>query len=262
MSTFRSDWPSAPDFHPEFGLLCPSPRRRRGIRLAMASAMAGMAIGATIELAVAYWHGDEVAQFSAANSIDEEPLAEGAAVKAVLDGPVVSARPSALAADIDTLTVTRPQGLCKDTGARDLAASFLNPECGSARPHARHSPRATSRIATVIVGRAESSPATAEPTSVTVAALESTHMVVGTGKTVIPKTQPVERPAPPKIAKAAPGAPIVLTPPAREPTQQDVGSLAFAAAPQPRSDYFNGPGDIFRAAHMPPSSGSPFGGIW
>jgi hypothetical protein len=264
MSTFRSDWPSAPDFHPEFGLLCPSPRRRRSIRLAMASVMAGMAIGATIELAVAHWRGGELAQSPAANSIDEEPLAEGAAVKAVLDVPVVSARPSALTADTDALTVTRPQGLCKDTGAGDLAAGFLNPACGSARPHARHSPRTTYRIATVIVGRAESSPApaTAEPMPVTVAAVESAHTVVGAGKTVIPKTQPVERPVPPKIAKAAPGAPIVLTPPAREPTQQDVGFFAFAAVPRPGSGYFDRPGDIPRTAAMPPSSGDRFGGIW
>jgi hypothetical protein len=44
-----TDWPSAPDFHPEFGFLCPSPRRRRSVRLAVASVITGMAIGATIE---------------------------------------------------------------------------------------------------------------------------------------------------------------------------------------------------------------------
>ena len=57
MSGSRSDWPR--DFHPEFGLLCPSPRRRRGIRLALVSAVATMAIGATMGLAVAHWPDGE-----------------------------------------------------------------------------------------------------------------------------------------------------------------------------------------------------------
>ena len=45
MRSLVGHWPSTPDFHPEFGLLCSSPRRRRSMRLAMASAAAGDAGG-------------------------------------------------------------------------------------------------------------------------------------------------------------------------------------------------------------------------
>jgi hypothetical protein len=261
MSMPHSDSPCAPDFHPEFGLLCPSPRRRRSIRLAVASVIAGMAIGATIELAVAHWRDGDFAQSPVATSVDEEPSAEGRAIQAVPDIPVASARPSTSAAGAYDLTATRSQAFCKDTGAKDLAAEFLNPACGSVKPHARHSAQTTSRVATVIVGRVESSsaPAAAEPMPVTVAAGESSHTVVSAGKTVIPTAQPVKRQVPPKKPKAAP---IELASPTREPTQQDVDSLAFAVAPRSGSGYYDRLGDIFRGAAMPPSSGGPFGGIW
>ena len=40
--------PPAYDIHPEFGYLCPTPRARRELRVAVVSILAGMAIGATI----------------------------------------------------------------------------------------------------------------------------------------------------------------------------------------------------------------------
>jgi len=259
MSTRRSGWPSAPDFHPEFGLLCPSARTRRSIRLAMASVIAGMAIGATIELAVAHWHDGDVAQSPAANSIGEEPLADGAVVQVVLDIPIASAPPSTSAAGADNSTATRPQAFCKEPDAKGLAAEFLNPACRSVKQHASHSARTISRVATVIVGRVEALPApvAAEPMPVT-AAVESSHTVVTAGKTMMPTMQPVEREVPPKKLNAAP---IALAPPTRVVTQQDAGSMAYAAAPRLGGGYYDRTGDLFRAA-MPPSPGGPFGGIW
>jgi hypothetical protein len=264
MSMPHSDSPYAPDFHPEFGLLCPSRRRRRSIRLALASVIAGMAIGATIELAVAHWRGDDFAQLPVANSVDEEPVAEGTAIQAVPDIPVALARPSTSPASAYDLSATRSQAFCKDRGAKDLAAQFLNPACGSVKTHTRHSAQTTSRVATVIVGGAESTsaPAAAEQMPVTVAAVEPSHTVVSAGKTVIPTAQAVERQAPPKKPKAAPSAPFMLASPTREATQQDVGSFAFAAAPRSGTGYYDRHGDIFRGTAMPPSSGGPFGEIW
>jgi hypothetical protein len=203
MSKTRSDWPSAPNFHPEFGLLCPSPRRRRSIRLAIASVIAGMAIGATIGLALAHWYDGDVAQSPAANSIDEEPLADGAVIQAVLDIPIASARPSTSAAGADNPTATRQQAFCKDTDAKGLAAEFLNPACGSAKQHARHSARTTSRVATMIAGRVESPPA---PVAAVTAAVESPQTAVSFGKTAMPTAQPVERQVSPKTPKATPSA--------------------------------------------------------
>jgi hypothetical protein len=264
MSMPHSDSPYAPDFHPEFGLLCPSRRRRRSIRLAMVSVIAGMAIGATIELAVAHWRDGDFAQSPVATAVDEESLAEGTAIQAVPDIPVALARPSTSAAGAYDLTATRSQAFCKDTGAKDLAAEFLNPACESVKLHARHSAQTTSRVATVIIGRAESSsaPAAAGPMPVTVSAVESSYTVVSAGKTVIPTAQLVERRVPPKKPKAAPSTPIVLASPNREPAQKDAGSFAFAAVHRSGTGYYDRPGDIFRGAAMPPSSGGPFGGIW
>jgi hypothetical protein len=259
MSTPHSDWSSAPDFHPEFGFLCPSPRRRRSMRLVVASVMAGMAIGATIELAVAHWRDGDAAQSPAPGWIDDERLAAGAVIQAVPDIPVPAGRPSTSAAGADDLTVTRSQAFCNDAGAKGLAAAFLNPTCGSEKPHARHPARTTYRVATVIIGRTESPPAAAESTPVTVAAVEPSLAVVG--KTVSPTAQPVERPSPPRKIKAAPSAPIVLTPPTREPARY-VGSMAFAAVPRSGSGYYDRPADIFGAAATPPSFAGPFGGIW
>jgi len=195
MSTLHADWPSTPDFHPEFGVLCPSPRRRRGMRLVMASVMAGMAVAATIELAVAHWRDRDVALAPAVTPIDEALLVERAAVPAALDSPRASARPSTSAAAADGLIARRPQGLCKEAGGKDLAAAFLNPTCGSGKAHARHGARTNYRVATVIVGRTDSLPAPAEPS----------HAATGTaGKATASTPQPVERPALPKKQKVAP----------------------------------------------------------
>jgi hypothetical protein len=46
-------------------------------------------------------------------------------------------------------------GSCKNAGSRDLAASFLNPDCRSGKVHAWHAER-TARVATFIVGRTDS----------------------------------------------------------------------------------------------------------
>jgi hypothetical protein len=260
MSALRSDWPSTPDFHPEFGLLCPSPARRRSVRLATIALLAGIAIGATAGLAVAHWHDSGNAPSPTAGAIDELRSAEGSVAQAVLDVPFASAPPLVAAAKADELTVSRLQGDCKGAGGKGLAAAFLNPACDSGGPHARHAARTTYRVATVIGGRTE--PAPADPNTVTVAAIEPSQAAVGAaGKAAIPTTQPVERAAPSKKPKAAPSAPLALSPPTRQPAQQDVGALAYAAAPRFGGSYFERAGDMFHAAAMPPSSGGPFGGI-
>jgi hypothetical protein len=160
MSTLRSDWLVAPDFHPEFGLLCPSPRRR--LRLAMTLMTAAIGIGATIELAVAHWRdGDAVAQTLIAGAIDEGPLAEGAAMPNFSGIPVASLRPSAPTAATEAWTVIPLPGSCKAAAAKDLAASFLNPACRPGKVHARHSEWTPYRVATVVIGGSELPPAPA-----------------------------------------------------------------------------------------------------
>jgi len=261
MSTPRLDWPSTPDFHPEFGLLCPSPRRRRSMRLVTASVMAGVAIGATMELAIAHWR-DRDAASPVPSSIDRERPAEDAAVPAVGDVPIISVRHAASIADADATTSTRMQGACKEVGVKDLATAFLNPTCGSGKLHARHAARTAYRVATMIVGRTESPPPAAEPAPVTIAAIEPPHAAVSAAlKAAASTTQSVERAPPPRKAKVAPSTPNVLAPPTREPIQQEAGLSAFAAVSRLGRGYDDRPADASRAAVLP-GFGGPFGGIW
>jgi hypothetical protein len=262
MSTSRPEWPSTPDFHPEFGLLCPSPRRRRSMRLALASVMAGVAIGATMEIAIAHWRDSDAAT-PVASAIDRERLAEDAAVPTISNVPVISLPHSASTADADATTATRMQGVCKDVGVKDPAAAFLNPTCGSGKPHARHAARTTYRVATMIVGRTDPAPAAAEPAPVTVAAVEPSRAAVSAAlKVAASTTQPVERAVPaPRKPKVAPRVPILLAPPTREPVQQEAGLSAFAAMPRLGRGYDDRPLDTSRAAALP-GFGGPFGGIW
>jgi hypothetical protein len=134
MSSSRSGSPLAPDFHPEFGLLCPSPSRRRALRLGPVAILATLAVGATMGLAIAH-----------------RTDAEGLAVASLTVEEQPPARPFDISANSPQLT--RAQASCQAGTSEDLAALFLNPSCGSRKPHARHGARETSRVATVILGR-------------------------------------------------------------------------------------------------------------
>jgi hypothetical protein len=224
----------------------------------MAYMMAGMAIGATMELAIAHWRDADVAS-PVAKAIDVERLADDAVVPVALDIPVVSnpvvpIRPSASTAGADEKTAARPQGVCTDPSVRDMATAFLNPNCGSNKPHARHVARTTYRVATMIIGHTDT--ATVEAAPVAVAAIEPLHAPASVMLKVVPATTlPAERPASPKKVKVVASAPMALTPPTREPTQQSAGFNAFAATPWP------GRSETSRAADLQ-SLGGPFGRIW
>ena len=144
MTSSRSDWPAAPDFHPDFGFLCPSARKRRGLRLAMALLGTTLAIGATMGFAVE--HRTDGAGPAATAPAAEQPLPQ-----------------ASRAAD-----PARPRATCNDDLAQGLATSFLNinSPCGSSKPHARHGARVANRVATVIIGRMEALPALSDATAV------------------------------------------------------------------------------------------------
>jgi hypothetical protein len=141
MSRSRSDWPAMPDFHPEFGLLCPSARRRRCTRLIVLSVATTMAIGATMGLAIAH-RTDGEGSATMARLTDERPL--------------VSVPAAGNAA-------TRARESCDPDAAPDLVTFFLGSACAPNKPHARHGARAANRVATVILGRVDAPAATAAP---------------------------------------------------------------------------------------------------
>jgi hypothetical protein len=215
--------------------------------------MAGMAIGATIEFAIAHWYGGEAAP--PARSFDEERLTlAGGVAFPPIDIPVVPIRSPAPTAGADAPTAASPPGGCADPSSKDMAAAFLNPSCGLSKSRGRHVARATNRVATVLIGRTDVTAAETAP--VAVAAIEPSPAPAGAMLKGAPSPPPTERPAlPPKKAKGATSAPIVLTPPAREPIPQEAGFSAFAATPWP------GRSDPSRAADLQ-SLGGPFGRIW
>jgi hypothetical protein len=216
MSNSRSDWPSAPDFHPEFGFLCPSARRRRGLRLATVIVATTLAIGTTVGFAVAH-RTDGVGLPSTTQPTDEPPVAGIAA---------------------PTVDAPRQHETCQGDVAQDLAAFFLNSACGSNKPHAKHGARVANRVATVIIGRADAPPA---PT----AAIESSQ--VGGGNTEKPAsvaTAAIERTAPPKKpkAKASPATALAANGPA-----VDAAVNAYASVPRSRLQSYQPYGDPFRS---------------
>jgi hypothetical protein len=248
----RPDWLSTPDFHPEFGVLCPSPRRRRSMRLATICVMAGLVTGATAKLGIAQW-SDSVVGLMAPTA---EPLGDRSPVEeAALGLPEFAAFPPRAASDNDLSKGAPAQSSCKN-----LSTSFLDPTCRSEKPHARHAARATYRVATVIIGRppappppalaADVAPATAAPID------QPRAVVAGTNKATILMAQSVGRSAQlPKKSKATPSAPTILDAPAREPGPEDVSINAYAAP-------WLGRDRPFRAAAVPLNYRGPFGVFW
>jgi hypothetical protein len=185
MTRTRSDWPAAPDFHPEFGFLCPSARKRRGLRLATALLVTTLAIGATMGFAVEH-RSDEVAPVAAA----EQPL----------PGSTSAADP------------TRTRETCDEDLVKGLATYFLNinSRCGASKPHARHGARTANRVATVIIGRTQALPAVPAAAAVEPPAVDS-------GKAEGPESVAAaapERTTSPKKPKMKPTALVLAASPA------------------------------------------------
>jgi hypothetical protein len=228
MSSSRSDWPAAPDFHPEFGFLCPSARRRRGLWLAAAIVAITLAIGTTMGFAVAH-RTDGIGVASTAQPTDEPPLADAAV-------PAVDA--------------TREHESCQGDLAQDLAAFFLNSVCGSNKAHAKHGARIANRVATVIIGRADAPPAPTAETPAPAAAIESSQ--AGGGNAEKPSnvaTAAIERTTAPKRPKARSTASTGL---AANTPAADAAVSAYASAPRSRlqsyqAESYHRYGDTFRA---------------
>jgi hypothetical protein len=175
---------AVPDYHPEFGLLCPSPRRRRGMRLAALCAATAMAIGATMGLAVARWpaNGDGLA---AASEPATSPLAQVSASGGVKPPGHKSCKPE------------------KVNSFPDLVALFLAPDCGSGN-HVRHGAREANRVANVIIGRTDATPTptaetAAKPVEVKAADAEKTSNAATAA------VEPTKSPRKPKLKPRDPG---------------------------------------------------------
>jgi hypothetical protein len=109
-------WTATPAYHPEFGLLSPYARRRRGIPLPLLLIAGGIAVSGTIGFAAEHW-GDGQARTTIVQRTEA---------------------PSAKKPDI-----------C----ATGDDASFLSSICGPNGPHAKHGAHGGNRFSTVVLGR-------------------------------------------------------------------------------------------------------------
>jgi hypothetical protein len=124
------------DYHPEFGLLCPSPGRRRRVRLMLVCVVAATAVGATVGLAGTHRPDrDEIAATTIATEEFDTRSAVAPATEVAAPAPL------------------RGQDFCKSAGAQDPVAAFLNPGCSAPKTH--HGARAGNKVATYIFGHAD-----------------------------------------------------------------------------------------------------------
>jgi len=133
MASSRSDWSGA--YHPEVGLLCPSPRRRRALRVATACVAAMVIIGTTMGLAGTH-----------------RPDRDALAATTIVTEELEPALAPATAAEVAPLRL-RGHDFCESVSAQDPVAAFLHPNCSAPKP--RHGGRVAKRTATFILGGTE-----------------------------------------------------------------------------------------------------------
>jgi len=175
---------SVPEYHPEFGMLCPSPRRRRGMRLAALCAVTAMAIGATMGFAVARWPASGDGLAAASEPTNSSPLARVSASGGASPGHK-SCKPE------------------KVDAFKDLLALFLAPDCGSSR-HVRHGARTDNRVANVIIGRTDAAPAPTAETAAEPVEAKATDSDK-TSNVATAAVEPPKSPKKPKLKAREPG---------------------------------------------------------
>jgi hypothetical protein len=167
----HAEIPSAQNFHPEFGYLCPSAHMRRRVRRAALTVLAGMMIAAGSALALVPQlvpqPPAEGAREQSALSVPASPSIEQAAdAGRAQEGKANEGKPAAMAAsatvtDRSPVTERRPASARAQTPCDDLSGSFLAPQCkfGKAgKSRAARSARAGSRqVAIIPIGRSEAS---------------------------------------------------------------------------------------------------------
>jgi hypothetical protein len=228
MSSFRSEWAARPDFHPEFGYLCPSLRRRRRLRVVLVTAATVLAVGATMA-------------FAAAHRGDADGLARTVQPDTGADATPIPASTPATSTPADAAASPAPlPDTCKAAASGDPAGSFLGLHCRSGKPqHVRHGARAAYRVAVVILGRKDAPPAPVEATTVTAAGDEPTGA-----------EKPVAALSPAPHATPHPKKPKADVTFARELGPQNAGADAYADDP-----YY----DRYRSGSLQRGFGGLFG---
>jgi hypothetical protein len=188
----------------------------------MVSAVAILAIGATMGLAVAHWPAGPKSANLDLTSLPKDPIA------GVPDLSISSVQRSA-PATASASPVARAQESCEAGLINALAEVFLDSTCGSNKVHARHGARATNRVATVIIGRTDAPPVSAAAVAVTATEPSAS----GAEKSIASTIPTVERRAPrPKKVVTSGGSAYASVPR----SERDSSESYRFVAPQYRFD--------------------------
>jgi hypothetical protein len=217
---------TVPGYHPEFGCLCPSPRVRQSIRLAMISAAVGVSIGAIIVLTLVDRRLADSRQSEQTSTFGLTDHASHAVAQATPLERDVAAAPLA-SEDKASAPITRE-------GCEDEATSYLDPKCHLVRKHKAHTPRSmTTRLATVEIGRGGFTTDIAQPLPVTVNGW-STQAGAGPSEPAEKSSAPLTGASERASAATAKRARRIRQ---RSPDPNNNGINAFASTPPYAQDY-------------------------
>lgn len=217
---------TAPGYHQEFGYLCPSPRVRHSIRVAMISAAVGVSIGALIVLTL-------MDRRLADSRQSERTSTFGRADRASY--PVAQATP--LESDVAAAPLAsedKAGGSIMKEGCEDAPTSYLDPKCHLVKKRKAHASRSMAmRLATVQIGRSGFATDVAQPLSVTMNGW-STQAGAGPSepaeKSSLPSTAASERASAATAKRARRNR-------QRSPDPNSKGINAFGYAPPYAQDY-------------------------
>jgi hypothetical protein len=210
----RSSPQSTPNFHPEFGYLCPSGRRRGGLRLAAALVTSGMVLAGSLMLfGLADRSADAGAQILAAATIDDAQPGE------IAGNPTLATMQAG--AEIAAAVDAQQRSPYAERGCNDLVSSFLDHGCRTNAPRKRHAGRPGHRAATVMIGAVASPSPGAEATPLRAA-----------GETAVASTPSIPLPAtrPTFTAAATAQKPKVVQSRDLNPSRRDAAANAYARA--------------------------------
>lgn len=232
MSKWDSEFSSAPSFHPEFGLLCPSERFLRRLRHATVVVAMGIVVVGGAALALVPQLGprlDVVGDEGMRTSVGLLPENSASAAQNDPDTPDKTKVLAAMA------SVKLPQ---QQAPCNDLSGAFLSPQCqlgkaGRARlARNARAPGAAGQVPTVALGRFDPHPRTPAQVPASAPVREAAATVEAAAPVVLPPERP---PLPPK----KPEKPVKIVHAKPVPTARDRDIASVDAPPPPSSAGFD-----------------------
>jgi hypothetical protein len=263
-----------PNFHPEFGYLCPSAQFRRKARNAVITLAAGGLIAGSVALALLpqltpQSPGDGGHEATALPAMAAPPVDRTADLAADLKATSPTDESVPARTTVRTIAAERAAAAHAQASCEDLSGAFLAPQCqlGKAgKSHTAHVPHeAGTRVAGVSIGRTSAAvqagpqdaatPAAAQDPAPRMAAASRSAPAAETAATVAAANEApaVARPLPkPAMSDKKPVKIVRRQAPGPQGPGREVASADAPAAP-PSPGF-----DLFALFHQPPRTGTGF----